>query len=29
MQSACDLWNAQRSAKSVLKRIEPVEKVPA
>lgn len=29
MLSACDLWSARRTAKSVLKRIKPVEKVPA
>ena len=29
MQSACDLWVAERTAKAMLKRIKPVEKVPA
>jgi addiction module HigA family antidote len=29
MQSACDLWLAQRTAKAVLKKIKPVEVVSA
>jgi antitoxin HigA-1 len=29
MQSACDLWAAERAAKAVLKRIKPVETEPA
>lgn len=29
MQSACDLWVAERTAKAVLKRIKPVDRVPA
>lgn len=29
MQSACDLWVAQRTAKAVLKKIKPVGMVPA
>ena len=29
MQSACDLWVAAHSAKAVLKKIKPVEMVPA
>jgi len=29
MQSACDLWVAERSAKAVLKKIKPVAAVPA
>ena len=29
MQSACDLWVAQRTSKAVLKKIKPVEMVPA
>ena len=29
MQSACDLWNAERAAKAALKKIKPVEMAPA
>lgn len=29
MQSACDLWVAERNSKAVLKKIKPVELVPA
>jgi addiction module HigA family antidote len=29
MQSACDLWIAERTAKAVLKKIKPVEMAPA
>lgn len=29
MQSACDLWVAERTSKAVLKKIKPVEAVPA
>lgn len=29
MQSACDLWAAERTAKAVLKKIKPVEMSPA
>jgi len=29
MQSACDLWVAERTAKAVLKKIKPVAAVPA
>lgn len=29
MQSACDLWVAERTAKAVLKRIKPLVRVPA
>jgi antitoxin HigA-1 len=29
MQSACDLWVAERNAKAVLKKIKPVALVPA
>lgn len=29
MQSACDLWQAERSAKAVLKKIRPAELSPA
>ena len=29
MQSACDLWSAQRTAKAVLKKIKPAHVVPA
>lgn len=29
MQAACDLWDAQRTAKAVLKKIKPLEMVPA
>jgi addiction module HigA family antidote len=29
MQSVCDLWVAQRTAKAVLKKIKPVEVAPA
>lgn len=29
MQSACDLWVAERTAKAVLKKIKPVDRVPA
>jgi antitoxin HigA-1 len=29
MHSACDLWNAERTAKAALKKIKPVEVAPA
>jgi plasmid maintenance system antidote protein VapI len=29
MQSACDLWNAERAAKAALKKIKQVETAPA